>query len=143
MNVKRFPVHFYVQRNRVFSQLNAIITFEVERLNVGGAMKINTGVFTAPRSGTYHFSFAFMKDEQATSLAIYIRKNGARIGGALVHNNPTVKHQSSLSVPLQLKSGDTVDMFQMGNGNIYDDNSHYTHFTGWLMEEDLEIPLLI
>ena len=98
-------------------------------------MNINTGVFTAPRSGTYHFSFAFMKDEQAKPIVIFIRKNGANIGAAHTPTSPNIKIHSSLPATLKLKSGDTVDLFQMLDGNMY---SQYTHFTGWLIEEDIE-----
>ena len=140
MDVKWSPVHFYVQRNKAFSSPNSVVTFDLERLNVGGAMNINTGVFTAPRSGTYFFSFAFMKDEQTKYIYIYIRKNGANIGAANTHALPNTKLQSNLPVMLKLKSGDKVDLIGTRGGNIYDDASHYTHFTGWLIEEDIEIP---
>ena len=139
-NVKWTPVYFYVQRNREFSRENSIITFNEERLNLGGAMNINTGVFTAQRSGTYFFSFAYMKDNQSKSILIFIRKNRENVGAAHVERLTNTMFQSSLFVTLKLKLGDTVDLFQIRNGNMFDDASHYTHFTGWLMEEDLEIP---
>ena len=137
MNIKTSPVHFYVQRNSHFSRSNAVLTFEVERLNLGGAMNINTGVFTAPCSGTYHFSFAFMKNGQVKPIRIYIRKNGVAIGAAFTHAYEAFL-QSSLSVTLKLKLGDTVDLFQIGEASIYDDETHFNHFTGWLIEEDLD-----
>ena len=129
-----------MQRNRDLNRQNSIVTFDVERLNVGGAMNINTGVFTAPRSGTYFFSFAFMKDKKANSIVIFIRKNGANIGASHTDAIANSKVQSSLPSILKLRSGDVVDLVQTRDGIIYDDASHYTHFTGWLMEEDLEIP---
>ena len=138
MDVKSSPVHFFVQRNITYGRENSVVPFELERLNVGEAMDINTGTFVAPQSGTYFFSFAFMKDEQAKNVTIYIRKNCVNIGAAHTHALPNTKIQSSLQATLKLKSGDSVDLFQMQNGNIYDDASHYTHFTGWLIEEDIE-----
>ena len=134
VNIKSSPVHFYAQKQGG-SRPNSVLTFEVERLNVGGAMKINTGVFTAPRNGTYHFSFSFMN---FGSLAIGIRKNGVAIGAANTYASSTYILQSSLPATLKLKSGDSVDLFQMKDGGIYDDWNHYTHFTGWLIEEDLD-----
>ena len=98
-------------------------------------MNINTGVFTAPRTGAYHFSFSFMKDEQAKAIVIFIRKNGVNIGAAHTYALPNFKLHSSISATLKLKSGDTVDLFQMLDGNMY---SPYTHFTGWLIEEDID-----
>ena len=135
MDVKSSPVHFYVQKNRNFSRPNSIVTFEIETLNIGGAMNINTDVFTAPRSGTYHFSFSFMKDEQAKPIVIFIRKNGVNIGAAHTYALANIKLHSSLPATLKLKSGDMVDLFQMLDGNMY---SPYTHFTGWLIEEDID-----
>ena len=105
-------------------------------------MNIHSGVFTAPRSGTYHFSFAFMNDEQAKAITLYIRKNGVTIGAAHTDALSKTILQSSLAATLKLKSGDTVDLFQTGEGNLYDDASHYTHFTGWLIEEDLDKKLI-
>ena len=138
MDIKSFPVQFYVQMNNTYDRKNSVVRFDLERLNVGGAMNIKTGVFMAPRSGTYHFSFAFMKDEQAKAVSIHIRKNGIAMGAAHTDGLENAKLQSSLHATLKLKSGDTVDLFQIGKGNIFDDVNHYTHFTGWLIEEDIE-----
>ena len=138
MDVKRSPVHFYVQKNRRFTQKNSAVTFEVQWLNVGGAMNVNTGVFTAPRSGTYFFSFAFMADEPNKPVIIFIRKNGDGIGAAQSQGSSKMV-QNSIHAILKLKPGDWVDLYKTHDGNIYDDASHYTHFTGWLIEEDLEL----
>ena len=81
MDIKSSPVHFFVQRNSDFNRQNAIITLESERLNVGGAMKTNTGIFTAPLSGTYHFSFAFVNSFHHKNNTIFIRKKRRRLRG--------------------------------------------------------------
>ena len=80
MDLKSSPVHFYVQRSTPFTQQNAIIPYNFERLNVGGAMNIKTGVFTAPRNGTYHFAFAFLRDGRIPKfVSIFLRKMGPRL----------------------------------------------------------------
>ena len=144
LDVKRSPVHFYVQKNGGFIQENSVITFDFQRLNVGSSMNINTGVFTASRSGTYFFSFAFMADEPNKPIVIFFRKNGEQVGAAQVFTNSNafskMIFQSSMPAIFKLKAGDWVDLYKKNVGNIYDDANHYTHFTGWLMEEDLDFP---
>jgi hypothetical protein len=49
--VKSLPVIFYAQKNSKFSTQGVPIPFELERLNIGGAMNGKTGKFTAPRNG--------------------------------------------------------------------------------------------
>ena len=138
VDVKSFPVHFYIQRNGGFGGRNTAVTFELEQLNVGGTMKTNTGVFTAPRSGIYHFSFAFMNYFQNNVNSIYIRINGVAIGCAHTDGSSKMLLKSSLPATLTLKSGDMVDLFQVSDGNIFDNPNHYTHFNGFLIEENID-----
>ena len=59
-DIKSEPVYFYVQRNGPFSATNVAIPFDVERVNIGNVMELTSGIFTAPRTGTYFFSFSGM-----------------------------------------------------------------------------------
>ena len=56
-------IYFYVQRhgNLPIAE-NGVIRFNKERLNIGGAMNISTGVFTAPKTDMYHFSATIAKE---------------------------------------------------------------------------------
>jgi len=64
LNIKPFSsgIYFYVQRHGSLPiATNGAIRFNKERLNMGGAMDISTGVFTVPKTGIYHFSLAMME----------------------------------------------------------------------------------
>jgi len=135
VDIKTIDVHFYVQRNAAFSAVNAKIPFEVEKLNVGGAMNKTTGVFTAPVSGTYHFEYTGVKDSSSTSLLISLQKNGAHIGHAWTEAG----NSASLSASLKLRTGETVNLYKSGGGSLHDKQYHSTHFTGWLVDEDLVV----
>ena len=71
VEIKTKSVYFFVQRNTNFN-LNEIITFEIERLNGGGAMNLDTGIFTAPVDGIYQFRFSGCKDYSSEYFAIHI-----------------------------------------------------------------------
>lgn len=134
-------VHFYVQRSvqpsTPITEEN-VITYDVERLNVGKAMHLKSGVFTAPKSGIYYFSFSILKSSSNQfPLDVSLRLNGAVIGhssmgfGRLLTGPAT--HQSTL----KLRKGDRVDLWH-SQGSIFHGDYANNHFTGWLLEEDLE-----
>ena len=139
MDVKTKSVHFYVQRNSSFdSDTGAYIPFELARLNEGGAFNLASGNFTAPVQGIYHFQFSAVNDKAATSLDIVLRVNGANVGETRTHQTATGNLDTvSLSASLRLKAGDTVNLFKIRTGTLYDYFFHLTHFSGWLVEEDL------
>lgn len=100
-------------------------------------MDLESGVFTATKSGIYHFSFVASKFSRCNKLAIYLRKNEQMIGQAMGTKNG-YSFTLSLTSTLKLKKGDTIDLF-MGTGELEEaDNDHYTQFTGWIIEEDVK-----
>jgi len=123
--------------------MNAVIPFELARLNEGEAMNLTSGIFTAPVPGIYHFEFSGVKASTATSLFIFLQVNGVDIGRTNSNQPSTGSYDSlSLSASLRLKANDRVNLYNYGAGNygfvLYDnDLYHDTHFTGWLVEEEL------
>ena len=85
VDVKSSSVYFYVQRSDRF-YTTGIIPFEIERLNIGGAMNLKSGKFTVPRNGTYAFSFTglagFSSSSSIVHLFVEMRSNGGLIGKA-------------------------------------------------------------
>jgi len=72
-------------------------------------------------------------------LSIYLKVNGdnAGIAWARAYTDPRATDVVSLSASLRLSAGDTVNLYNYGGGELLDDLDHMTHFSGWLVEEDL------
>lgn len=141
VDVKSQPVQFYVQKTANFTATTAnaeLSPFEMVKLNEGGAMNEQTGIFKAPKSGIYVFDFAAVDLAGGTDLVVNIHKNdelvasGGPVGSA---NHGTVAIPSML----QLTVDDTIKItISTLNGMLYSDPLRpMTHFTGFLLEEDI------
>lgn len=135
-DIKTKSIHFYVQRSSSFS--GSVIPFQVSRLNYGGAMNLESGVFTSPVSGIYHFEFSAQKAKSDHILKVALQVNEVTIGVAETNLMRAEENLNSISLTasLQLTANDRVRLYKF-DGELYDDQSHHTHFTGWLIEEDL------
>ena len=127
-------VYFYVTRNSTYTSTWSVIPYEVEHLNIGGAMHLETGVFTAPADGRYHFTFTGRANSMDWN-SIQLRLNGSNIG---VSGSASSGNNMPLSATLNLKKGDQVDTFLYA-GVLGDDWWRSTHFSGILIEEDLSL----
>jgi len=137
---KTKSVSFYVQKNASFLMNRKRIPFEVVRLNIGNAFNPKSGVFTAPVSGTYFFSFSAIRKNNK-DLYVHLRVNRVQVSVAYATSfqswyNPTVMRSI-----LKLEAGSKVDVW-LKEGDIHDHNEEnrgpHTHFVGWLLEEDLK-----
>lgn len=151
-DIKSKPTYFSVQRTSPFTTVNTSIPFDTASVNVGGAMDLTTGVFTAPVPGIYSFSFKGLAEFQTTQsivpfLAVGLYVNKERVALALneesntqMTNNRGQRSQLSLMTTVELKKGDRVwlDMFaKSGAISLYDNANKHTDFSGWLMQEYL------
>ncbi len=136
MNVKSLPegVYFYAQRLGPYSEHNTIIPFDQILINEGGGLNGATGIFTAPKTGVYRFWFNSVKTSTEAPLHIDLRVNGANVANAYGYH---IWSPASFHSVVKLKTGDEVYLFLFGDGEIYDDSTPDTHFSGWLVDEEL------
>jgi hypothetical protein len=150
-DVKSTPVHFYVQRNSSFDTQLTPIPFDLALVNEGNAMDLTSGKFTAPRSGIFFFSFAGVaRLKSSSSVGFFSRLylNGKIIGSSRVNeDNYPVDQWSPLTLQstLNLKKGDQVwvkiDYTSGSYSYLSDSSDHRTHFTGFLLEEEIAASL--
>ncbi|EFX87243.1 hypothetical protein DAPPUDRAFT_97326 [Daphnia pulex] len=144
-DVKSSPTYFYVQiSNSPFNVSSVPIPFDTARLNVGGAMNLQTGKFTAPRTGKYFFSASGLGTISPSSTRFYgdilIMLNGIAIGGSASDDTANTNQYETFTLQstLNLQAGDQI-WWQIGyltpGFKIRAEN--FNHFTGFLLEEEI------
>ncbi|XP_046460368.1 uncharacterized protein LOC124207112 isoform X2 [Daphnia pulex] len=145
VDVKTEPIAFYAQstKNLTAATADTLIGYDVMKLMNGTAMNVTTGLFTAPRPGTYVFGFSGVDLAGFNDMVINIYKNdqltkeligsGGPVGGPANHGT------AAIPFVLHLEESDTIRVFIADvNGTLYSDPLRpMTHFTGFLLEEDI------
>ncbi|XP_057373185.1 uncharacterized protein LOC130694057 isoform X2 [Daphnia carinata] len=140
VDVKSLPTYFNVNRFNSFNSTGVAIPFDVESVNVGNAMNLKTGIFTAPRDGTYFFSFNGLgvvdptKERGYVILNLYLNaKQAGRTFQEEWDTTRSIFRPLIIQSTLKLKANDRVWLEILNgatSGYLYDDGFSYTRFTG-------------
>ena len=107
-------------------------------------MNLTSGIFTAPRPGIYYFSFTGMAQFPASTsgvgFGVGLYLNGGYIGAGFVDEANTINGQLSpftLQSTLSLKKDDQIRVQIHWGTHLFDNGNHHTHFTGFMLEEEI------
>uniref|UniRef100_I3IUZ0 Complement C1q-like protein 4 n=1 Tax=Oreochromis niloticus TaxID=8128 RepID=I3IUZ0_ORENI len=99
--------------------------------NIGNAYNINTGIFTAPVRGVYHFEcHVYGSADIMTRVALF--KNGERIF-IILELQPSHVWTSSNGASLLLEAGDHIFLRLSADARVRDSEGHHTTFSGHLL----------
>ncbi|XP_057373146.1 uncharacterized protein LOC130694024 [Daphnia carinata] len=143
IDIKSFPTHFYVRKlQNYFAQLYTPIPFEDEMVNVGGAMNLTAGIFTAPRTGKYFFSASGSTNFPASSYTLLfdidLFKNGYTIGVSRTDSYSSSSNLKTftLQAVVDLQREDEIWLAAtLAAQGAFIFGYDYTHFNGFLLEE--------
>ncbi|XP_028452020.1 complement C1q-like protein 4 [Perca flavescens] len=107
---------------------NTLLIYKHVPTNIGNAYNPNSGVFTAPVRGAYHFEWWVTEDYGGHAASAVLVKNSENVFMAWE------KHGSaSNGVTLLLEVGDVVFVRLVANTVARDNDNHHTTFSGFLL----------
>ena len=112
------------------------LTFDVARVNTGGAMNIATGEFTVPYGGTYAFYFSALMGNKQKIVQIQILKNESVLNYIFDnnHSEATKERHDNINYHwmLNLSTGDVIRL-HLDYGVLYTSTGVPVIFSGHLL----------
>ena len=134
--VQPSAVAFYAYMNRAERNIGTHhqLVFDVPVTNHGNGYNKHTGIFTAPRSGVYVFSFTIFPD-RGSSIAVNIYRNSEVVGQVYsLIGNPNFSGTSMVAV-LSMTIGDVTfirtSSTTPSSGSIFSNTDVKSSFAGW------------
>ncbi|KAL4235271.1 hypothetical protein ACF0H5_006909 [Mactra antiquata] len=113
--------------------VNQKIRFDKINLNIGGGFNNNVDFFTPPVPGVYLFSVSIESFKSHEEIYVAIVHNGHMMAKAHAGGNERTS-QGSVTISIQLKSGDMVYVMNLYNTSSYYGNL-FSSFTGILVSQ--------
>uniref|UniRef100_A0A3B5QZR8 C1q domain-containing protein n=1 Tax=Xiphophorus maculatus TaxID=8083 RepID=A0A3B5QZR8_XIPMA len=134
--VKRlaFSVSLLASDYRTIGPFNTDITLIFKRVvtNIGNAYNPDTGLFTAPVRGVYHFEFHIYGHGSPNPTSAVLIKNGEQICTSYT-SQPAGAQKASNGVSLLLEIGNVVYLRMWANSWVHDNQNRHTTFSGHLL----------
>ncbi|XP_063442218.1 complement C1q tumor necrosis factor-related protein 3-like [Mytilus trossulus] len=123
------PAFFATEKEHINLGSNTIVKFDTVKTNIDNGYDVITGVFTAPRAGTYEFSENFISGN-TNFLELNLMKNNEFIVRG--HAAQAMSTAGSLRAIVELNDGDRIYIkHPRSSGVLHGD--HYSMFSGHLI----------
>ena len=128
------PISFYAYMSSAMNHVGRhhTLIFNVIKTNQGQGLSRTTGVFRAPQSGIYVFTWT-IRVLNFSIHCVELIVNGQSVG-ALVSQTLKYNGTGSTTVVIHVNEGEDVflrTMMQFNKGAIFSDPYGYTSFSGW------------
>ena len=128
------PIAFYAYMNAPMTNIGGhhILLFDVVKANVGFGFHSTAGVFTAPKSGIYVFTWTIRVHRSIHCVELIV--NGQPVGALVSHTAASDNETGSTTVVVHVNEGEDVFLrttMHYNSGGIVSDPYGYSSFAGW------------
>ncbi|XP_034557454.1 C1q-related factor-like [Notolabrus celidotus] len=114
-----------------------LIAYKHVFINLGEGYNVDTGIFTAPRSGVYSLALTVYSDAgspgNTLAACASLQVNGQVMAGPRERNMQDQEDSATIVLALHLQAGDKVAVNLPIGCFLCDNSSHYNTFTGFLL----------
>ncbi|CAC5396758.1 unnamed protein product [Mytilus coruscus] len=116
-----------ILKTNIRVNVNYIFKFDKIEVNQGNNYKSETGVFTAPRNGLYHFSCTIQVNRAGNKYFFLMKNSSIYLRGYIVNTNYGSQTKSMI---MDLEKGDYV---YVKSGSNYNVQKEYFYFSGYFL----------